>query len=1543
MSQSVDWRRVQEFVRSDNTTSFLSLLAEYLQSGNKQFGVLQNGLRTECFQQVRPEAARQFVCDALLSALTQADLPGGDAAVAHLLLEALPVQKGAFRPPSTASCLFTQCCCVQHARLAVKVVQAFSVQWEHVEDQRQCKKFMQVLLNEESLYTPAVGLLLHFPELQEGTDINQALKGLVEDGQLSLAQRWADTLPHSLQIGLINHCVNVDRLKEAVKLVRHLKLQQTFPDIDEMYKQRTLARLIEKEQWAVAATYAGQDKNCQEQVVRAMALAGQLAQADEVREQFGLSEDVLDIDSAEADALRAAAAEAYLPLRLPASSVLFIDDEAMVSRARDILQGVTMVGLDVEWKPNTCGQQNPASILQVATHSWVLLFDMLRLQKSQALDTCLATLLQSSSIVKLGCRLSDDVSKLHRSYPGMQAFQQALALLDLTGPWSLYMQTYNSQELQGRRRGAPVGLSNMAHSLLGKPLNKAMQMSDWEHRPLSSKQTEYAALDAFVLLDLYDVIAKPSQGLTQQQLEPFLYSFTDQKRQRTGSNPAKQPPTSTQQHKQHAPPQDACISAEGFSRPDQSDTAQTADGNSCPADQVKSLQNSNLDGPASTSAQVQAQRSVQPQALLANKPEGQAVALSAGSPLQQCLHRHGLEGIVKAFPSGAGSLATAASAASALGVSQRQIANSSAFVAEIPTASPRCTSVVLVLRGVQRVDTRKVADHIGCSRRALKAPNLNSVILFLATFQECFHLAVMPAKLLCWTVHPLQAAAVIMQVRYSTWKGQTVAQLSDQASKQGRVFLTRDHKLAEQRGLSAVYLLACDDAKQQFQDIQKRFGIRVDKKKLLSRCSQCNSAAIRRVEQAEIEHVVDAKVFKHVNRFWQCQKCDKVFWVGPKLDAAVQNILGMMLDKHALARMTDDSLKRSRDESTEEEVGVELPPPIAAGSVEAEEEDGDLVGPVLPPQLKKRKVLEHEQAYLAALPSAQMYEKSFMHRDTVTQVAVAQDQDFLITGSIDGHLKFWKKTPTGIEFAKHYRAHVGSLDGLTLSHDNSMLASISRDKTVKVFDVITFDMIAMLRLPFVPSCAAFTFKKGQAQAKLAIADQDTPNIHIYDARGGSNEPVASIQPHRVPVLAMRFNSYHDTVISVDAKGMIEYWSGSDYAFPQDQVAFKMKLDTDLFALAKAKTTSKSLEISKDGSQFAIFSTDRRVRVFRFQTGKLRRTYDESVAAANELQRGESELYNLEPIDFGRRMAGEKDLIADPEAPQPNAIFDESGNFIIYATLLGIKVVNLVTNRVSRILGKVENTERFLRLALYQGIPKQGIKTQRQLATTESSRAVTRQPTLLCTAFNKQRLYLFTTQEPDDSDQASTNRDVFNEKPTTEDMLAAGGAGVSEGQGGALPRTAVIHSTRGDIHVKLFPEQCAKSVENWTTHSRNGYYDGVIFHRVIKGFMLQTGDPLGDGTGGTSIWGTEFQDEFDRSLRHDRPFTLSMANAGPNTNGSQFFITTVPTPWLDNKHTVFGRVTKGNDVVITIEKAKTDRNDKPFEDIKIVNIEVEKTN
>lgn len=154
----------------------------------------------------------------------------------------------------------------------------------------------------------------------------------------------------------------------------------------------------------------------------------------------------------------------------------------------------------------------------------------------------------------------------------------------------------------------------------------------------------------------------------------------------------------------------------------------------------------------------------------------------------------------------------------------------------------------------------------------------------------------------------------------------------------------------------------------------------------------------------------------------------------------------------------------------------------------------------------------------------------------------------------------------------------------------------------------------------------------------------------------------------------------------------------------------------------------------------------------------------------------------------------------------------------------------------------------------------------------------------------------------------------------------------------LPNEAVIRTNKGDIHIKLFGEACPRTVENFTIHAKNGYYDNCIFHRVIKGFMIQTGDPLGDGTGGESIWGGEFEDEIVKALKHDRPFTVSMANAGPNTNGSQFFITTAPCSWLDGKHTVFGRVTKGFEVVKDIELAEVNRQDKPLQEYKIYSID-----
>lgn len=129
-------------------------------------------------------------------------------------------------------------------------------------------------------------------------------------------------------------------------------------------------------------------------------------------------------------------------------------------------------------------------------------------------------------------------------------------------------------------------------------------------------------------------------------------------------------------------------------------------------------------------------------------------------------------------------------------------------------------------------------------------------------------------------------------------------------------------------------------------------------------------------------------------------------------------------------------------------------------------------------------------------------------------------------------------------------------------------------------------------------------------------------------------------------------------------------------------------------------------------------------------------------------------------------------------------------------------------------------------------------------------------------------------------------------------------------------TAIITTTRGEIRARLFPNEAPLTVANFVNLAQRGYYNGISFHRVIEDFMVQTGDPTGTGRGGP---GYQFRDEFHASLKHDAPGVLSMANAGPNTNGSQFFITHVATPWLDRKHSVFGRVTSGQDVVDAIQR------------------------
>jgi peptidyl-prolyl cis-trans isomerase A (cyclophilin A) len=164
-------------------------------------------------------------------------------------------------------------------------------------------------------------------------------------------------------------------------------------------------------------------------------------------------------------------------------------------------------------------------------------------------------------------------------------------------------------------------------------------------------------------------------------------------------------------------------------------------------------------------------------------------------------------------------------------------------------------------------------------------------------------------------------------------------------------------------------------------------------------------------------------------------------------------------------------------------------------------------------------------------------------------------------------------------------------------------------------------------------------------------------------------------------------------------------------------------------------------------------------------------------------------------------------------------------------------------------------------------------------------------------------------------------------------------------------TATLQTSRGPVVVRLFPDHAPKTVNNfvelaegtreWTNpatrqKSQARLYNGTIFHRVIPQFMIQGGDPLGTGTGGP---GYRFGDEFHPDLSFDRPYLLAMANAGPGTNGSQFFITTVPTPWLNNKHTIFGEVIEGSDIVDDISRVQTAAGDRPVQDVVLESVEI----
>jgi peptidylprolyl isomerase domain and WD repeat-containing protein 1 len=601
--------------------------------------------------------------------------------------------------------------------------------------------------------------------------------------------------------------------------------------------------------------------------------------------------------------------------------------------------------------------------------------------------------------------------------------------------------------------------------------------------------------------------------------------------------------------------------------------------------------------------------------------------------------------------------------------------------------------------------------------------------------------------------------------------------------------------------------------------------------------------------------------------------------------------------------------EESSDSSDDEEIGpqpIEVPEPNASNEDKSARSQEVEVAAVKADKPKKRQrgipaakglnaiVQPNEDILLDDLPLAEMYEKSFMHRDQLTLCAASSKTHFFFTASKDGHLKLWKRTEKGFEFVKHFKAHSESITGLAISRDGRRLVSISTDKTCKIYNVTAFDMISMFKFDYVPGYVCwYSEVENGVDTFLAISDKNSNKIFLYDSNGDGTALHEVESVHRSPLKALRYNYSHHCFVSADAKGFLEYWKPEAPFTKPKTVKWELRSETDLLEHLKCKAPVSSLEISPDGSNFVSFSCqDQSFRLFQFNSGKLLYKFDEGIdSIVKSYQNGDSPV-KLDEMEFGRRLSVEKELFSSPQADFINAQFDETGSFLLYPSLFGIKVVSVFSGSLVRIIGQGENL-RFLNVALYQNDPvKPQIITAELVASNNPvlQKKTERQPTIISSAFKKNRFYILTRISPGTTPGSTvSSRDVFNEKPSKEEQTVAASPSKSK-----IASQAVIRTSHGDIFIKFFPEHAPKTVENFVGLAKRGYYDNLKFHRVIKGFMIQTGCPFGDGTGGDSIWGKQFEDEFHPDLKHDKAFTVSMANCGPNTNQSQFFITTKPT-------------------------------------------------
>ncbi|CUM66382.1 uncharacterized protein PRCAT00004046001 [Priceomyces carsonii] len=568
-------------------------------------------------------------------------------------------------------------------------------------------------------------------------------------------------------------------------------------------------------------------------------------------------------------------------------------------------------------------------------------------------------------------------------------------------------------------------------------------------------------------------------------------------------------------------------------------------------------------------------------------------------------------------------------------------------------------------------------------------------------------------------------------------------------------------------------------------------------------------------------------------------------------------------------------------------------------------------------RIKKKRKLETKDS-LKGLPQGESYNRVYENDATITCLANSRDGSILATGSNDGTVKFWSKqvhVPRSanekdkdevMQLVKLFTAHPGKqIVQLIIDLDGNTMASVAQDDhTIKIFSLSSLDMIQVFDLKFYPNtetCYSNCFFKSGGKDLFLVGEAHCNKLYFANFELDELELIQSI--HKNPISSVVFNSKYECFISADTRGIVEYWSPESFEIPSN-VDFIYKSGTDLYDFVRCKSQPSCICLNDDNESFATISLpDNLIRIFNVRSGKLLHKFEESLSSYEEL------------VDY-KQLSRERALYSNKNGnfmKARNIIFTKG--LLIFGSILGIKVLDMDSGQVLKVYGSEDQKELNIRL-------NQVAFFENNAFTTLTSKTISAENPLINSNLNKGSLLIA-------SPVSSKSFFVFGDSTVDVSQKENSSRLVSESESPKDITRAILHTSVGDIKIKLFSKLAPKTVENFIKLCESRYYNNVIFHRVIKDFMVQSGDPSGTGTGGESMWGGNFEDEFNPLLSHSEPYMVSMANAGPNTNGSQFFITTQAAEWLDNKHSVFGKVVEGQDIVKQIESKETDENDKPI--------------